>query len=638
MKLPFLLNTASRACSTSDVEGLLSKLERVISRLDGPQVSNILNLLSKKDVEHSKTSWTRISRALLARPVQRKAPENNCREWSAHGHDTDQLHHQFAPADDTVVTLNLNKVSCSYNYAENKESHRSDDKNRLSSALCTYDIKDVIIILNAFSKVGVVPPELMVAVVEIVVKQLNAIGSHEISTLIHTLGKHGMIDDLKAVLDGCKTVDDRSLNEHDYSMILTALILNESKLKKSFAFDKLVGVIDSKCESMSDKSIAILVNSLAKFGKDERGILLLLVPLIIKRFRDGSFDPMSVSQIANGVARLDLLNPELMTAIAQRIRCDKNNFSTRCKVTILNAFHKLNFFDSKLFEDLVADLTSCNADMTPQCVANTVAAVAHFSDKMRHKDLLPLLKALYHRVCMMKSLRRFTMQNQANILNGFSKIGLHDKEIYMLLGDNMLGMKGQLKSIDVAIILNAFARAKVMHNIVAYLCENLQDYLAGMKAQELTCCIASLNRLRKCDIEAGDCDDSCTWMSAINAIKSFLVLYPNVIHTFRPLDVRLTMTVFSDCGIVDHGLYTMLLERLEEDLRRASMWDVVCVLSSLVNTGYVVNTRFLDAVEASLPFIGKCKNRARGDANAMRNTIERMQVKHSLLDKLAQYT
>ncbi|GFE52709.1 hypothetical protein BaOVIS_001130 [Babesia ovis] len=632
MKLPFLLNSATRSSSASDVEGILLKLAKVIPQLEGPQVSNILNILSKKDVDHNQGSWNRVSNALLSRQGNQSINVDGCRGCKNDGHLNNPI---------TLAGNNIDRsISTDIGFKDipniAKGDPRSpDDIANISSVLYTYDIKDVIIILNAFSKVGFMPKEFMNVVVQIVTRHMNIIGGHELSSLVHSLGKHGMIDDVKKILEGYLNLDEGYINEQDYSMIVSTLVLNQDKLGKNPEFNKLLETIDNKCGSMSDQSIAILVNSLGKFGRDEKGLLPMLVPIIIKRLNNASFDPLSISQIANGIARLGFLNTELMKAIALRTSSDLSKFTTRCKVTILNAFHKLNCFDSTLFKNLISDLTTHNADMTPQCIANTVAAVSHFSGKIAHGDILQLFNALHQRICMMESLRLFTMQNQVNILNGFSKIGIHDMELYQRIGDNVLVTKDQLKPIDVAIILNAFSRAKHSHAVVIYLCQNLKGYLSGMKTQELSCCVASINTLRKCTSETNTGDTSI-WMTAMETLRFHLSQSPDIISSFRPLDIRLVIVSLADCNIVDHAIYSALLQCLELEIRRSSMWDLLCVFSSLAKVRYSVDTSLLDAIESSFSKIGKCKHRGMADAKALRSVIEQMGINHPLIDKLSQ--
>ncbi|CDR96256.1 hypothetical protein, conserved [Babesia bigemina] len=636
MKLPFLLNSAARASSAGELDSVFSKLLKAIPHLEGVQVSNILNVLSKKDVEHRKESWLRVSAQLLS---------TNAKQWARggihrQGGAGNQLNNQKPLQQDTPSTIltSINATNASSSNQNDNECSFSRRITGLPSVLANYDIRDVIIILNAFSKVGVMPPELMQAVIRIVMLHLNRLGSQELSKMLHTMGKHGMLDDVNAVLKKHRRgIEECITDERDYSMALRVVMLNQDKLKDSDALNVLVGVIDNKCKEMSDKSLAILVNSIGRYGRDERGMMPLLAPLIIKRLRSGGFDPMSISQMANGVARVSFLNVQLMDEIARRVVENIELFSTRCKVTILNAFHKLRYFDSKLFDAVVTDLTSSNADMTPQCIANTISATAHFNKKMRAESVIGLYKALCHRISHFESLQSFTMQNQVNILNGLSKVGIEDHKLYNRFGNNILNTSEHLKPIDVAIVLNAFSRAGMVHGIVLRLCQNIGDYLSGMKVQELTCSLNSINGLRKCSNSLQREIDDTTWTSAMNAIANHMMKEADSISDFRPLDIRLSIVSLAESSIVNEPLYSMLLDCLASKMKLASMWDLVCVFSGLHKVGYAVNSRLLDAVEASLECIAPGKGRGHNDANALRDIIQRMSLNHSLIEKLAEY-
>ncbi|GIX61980.1 uncharacterized protein BcabD6B2_14150 [Babesia caballi] len=639
MKLPFLLNNAARAASASEVESVFSKLLKVLPQLEGAQVSNILNLLSKKDVKQRQGAWTSVSKLLLAAGRLQSNREGRCPDVDVHDHVAAYDHARFGQRDTRSMAAKPSAaVKCRGGSAGCGHDTRSEDGGSNLSLLATYDTRDVVIILNAFSKVDIMPPELIGAVVEIVKRHLNQIGAHELSKTLHTLGKHGLVGDVNAVLKGSSQgFDEGKMDEKDYSMILQTLMLNKHELKDASVLDRLVGIIDRKCEGMSDKSMAILVNSLGRFGKDERNILPLIVPLIVKRMESESFDPMCVAQVANGIARLKVVNRELMATIAKRTCDAKDSFSTRCKVTVLNAFHKLDVYDAELLEVMVANLTSAHSDMTPQCIANTIAAVAHFSGRMRLEGITRLFEALCRSLSEFESLRSFTMQNQVNILNGLSKVGVVYGEVFKRIGDNMLNTKTQIKAIDAAMILNAFSRVKMTHPVVTHLCRNLPGYLHEMKPQELTCCINSVNQIRKFTFSAQNQAEECPYMKALNTLASHLVSDSSVIPRFRPLDVRLAIVNLVDCGIGDRPLYARLLQHLEAQVHRASLWDLVCIFSAMAKTGHVVEASLLDAVEASLEQIGACKDRAQSDAGKLRNAMDQMGLKHPLSDKLARY-
>ncbi|EDO07600.1 hypothetical protein BBOV_III000330 [Babesia bovis T2Bo] len=634
MKLPFLLNSALKANSLKDVEAIIRKLEKLIPKLQGAQVSNVLNILSKKEIEHDKTSWFRLLRVLLPDGNLKNTANSDIFTLESDNQGQNHLNSRIAVLNENTEISNNGHYKNDHHVGKGGYEYNGDARRNIpSSPLYTYEIKDVIIVLNAFAKVDVLPAEFMQVIIDIVKIHISTIGSREISTLVHRFGKHNMIDHANIVLENYRNTTECLENETDYSMMLTTLLLNKEKLKSSTAYNELIESIDAKSAFMSDKSLAILVNSLAKSGHDEHGILTLLVPLITRRCRTSSFDSMAISQIANGVARLNYLDEDLMKEIALRSCQDISKFSTRCKVTILNAFHKLNVFNYGLFKTLIRDLESCNTEMTPQCIANTVAAVAYFSRKLDREDIIPLFKALHRKVCMMKSLEHFTIQNQVNILNGFSKVGIYDPEIYNRISSNIMLHMENIKPIDLAIMLNVFARAKHIHPLAIHLCENVENYLCGMKPQEITCCISSINQLRNISVKS-KMDSEHIWVTGIRSIKGFLCMEPNLIACFRPLDIRLVIVSLSESGIVDQTLYALLLRRLEHEARNATIWDLVCIFSSLIKDKYPVEVTLLDAIDASLPFIGKCKRRGKADMETLKRVIEQMGISHPLIDKL----
>lgn len=639
MKLPFLLNSIARASSASDIERVFSKLLRVLPQLDGSQVSNALNLLSKKEVEPPVESWKHASILLLGNGLPKIPNGESVSQRTTHLHRNGEVEPNLkTAAGSSMVVKWANSYNPNRSRDTNVESVGCVDRGGIPSVLSSYSIRDAIIILNAFSKVDIMPPKLMSTVIDIVMKSFNKLDPHELSTVVHALGKYGMVDEVDALLKNNQDIIDKgTMHECDYSMILRFLFLNRDKLKETRVFDRLVGMIDSKCDAMSDKSMAILVNSLGRCGTDEKEILPLLTPVIVKRLGNGAFNAMCISQIANGVARLNHLDHDLMSAISRRTCDDLNQFNTRCKVTVMNAFHKLGHFNSELFSVLVTNLTSSHEDMTPQCIANTISAVSHFSNRIPRVGVVALFKALCHQLSQIQSLQQFTMQNQVNILNGLSKVGIHDDEVYGRLGNNIMQATQHLKPIDVACILNAFARARMAHAVVTYLCEQIGTYITDMKAQELSCCFNAVNNIRNHESCSEDKSGHSTWVSAVNVMANHLTRNPEIISRFRPLDTRLTIVSLAGCGILDHALYARLLGHLEGNLRRASMWDLVSIFSALVKVGYVIDTSLLDAIERSLSHIGICKDRGRDDMAALRLSIEHMGLQHPLSSKLACY-
>ncbi|GBE62731.1 hypothetical protein, conserved [Babesia ovata] len=637
MKLPFLLNSAARASSVGELENVFGKLLKAIPHLEGVQVSNILNALSKKDVPHRKESWLEVSARLLAED-SRQCARGDSQIGVIAGNQLGNQKPLRQNASSTIQTLH-NATNGSSSSLGNNECSFSGRITGASSLLASYDIRDVTIILNAFSKVGVMPPELMQTVINIVMSHVNRLGGQELSKMIHTMGKHGMIDDLNAVLNRHgRGLEDCLANERDYSMALRVVMLNQDKLKGSDAFNVLVGVIDSKFKEMSDTSLAILVNSIGRYGKDERGIMPLLAPIIIKRLRSGAFDYMSIAQIANGVARVSFLNVQLMDAIVQRVTENIHFFTARCKVSILNAFHKLRFFNFKLFDALMLDLTFANADMTPQCIANTISATAYFYKRMRTEGLFDLYKALCRRISYYESLQSFNMQNQVNILNGLSKVGFEDRKLYSRFGDNILNTNAHVSPMDVAVLLNAFARAKMVHGLAVHLCKNIANYIYSMKPQEVTCSLNSINALRKCSDSCKHEIDDTVWTSAIRAIVDYMMKEIDFVSSCRPLDVRLTIVSLAESGIVNRDLYSMLLNCLGTKIKFASMWDLVCLFSALHKVGYAVDTKLLDAVEESLECIAEGKARIHSDVKALHNILTKKYPNHTLISRLAHFS
>lgn len=634
MKLPFLLNSAAKASSVREIESVFLKFLKILPDLDGSQVSNVFNLLSKKDVKQPLECWSRAADALVS-PFHLNEGEYGSRVSHADRGNISEQRHCQANDDKNISHMTEGRIG-GIPYRNNHEETGEAKENHYS-ILSGYDVRDGIIILNAFSKVEVVTPNLVRTVVNKVMESTDKLESRELSSIVHALGKRGMMKDVsKLIRSNPEVVEGCTKGELDYSMILRVMMLNRDRLKGYEGFEKIVSMLDKKCVHMSDKSMAILVNSLARFGRDDLDMVYLLTPLITRRLRNGAFTAMCISQIANGIARLNRVDRELMSEIAKRTCSNLSEFDTRCKVTILNAFHKLNHFNEELFALLVPDLTVNNEDMTPQCIANTISAVAHFSKRITHEDIMALFNALSDRVLRFPSLQQFTIQNQVNILNGLSKVGIYRDDIYEHLADNMIDATNNMKSIDVACIVNAFARASKDHELLHYICKNIGKYLESMKPQELTCVLNSMNKLRK-DVGKDESGQD-KWVFAIDQVTKHMIRNPEVLGKFRPLDVRLSIMCLSDCCTVGNPLYDKLLQQLEANIPRASMWDLVCIFSALNKVNYVVDVTFLDVLAKSLKHIGTCKDRGSRDAEALRMLIEQMGHMHSISEALTKYS
>ncbi|BAM40805.1 conserved hypothetical protein [Theileria orientalis strain Shintoku] len=378
MKLPFLLNTVSQCSSPKEVEEVFNKVLRALPSLDGNTVSNCLNILSKKEINHPKVYWSRTAEVLTEK-----------------------------------CTKNINN----------------------NTVLSNYEVRQVCIILNAFAKVDHLSAKLIEESTKIITKQIRDLHTRDISNVIHSLGKLNQISPLTKIINKLfklgehrdndyekivKTIEE--CNEQDFSMLLRVFLLNSENLELDKITKKLLKSISDKYDHLSDQTLAILANALANYGRDDSKTLSVLAPIITHRLRRGHFTPQCVAQISNGYAKLKNREEELFTAVSERVVRDAGMFSARCISNVLNAFSKLSIFKRELFMASMPQLENNVEAMTPQCIGNVINSYSKFVKEFEPQVLISFFNKLIEALLKWEDFGAFIGQNYANILNGVSKL------------------------------------------------------------------------------------------------------------------------------------------------------------------------------------------------------------------------
>ncbi|KAK2195859.1 hypothetical protein BdWA1_002457 [Babesia duncani] len=559
MKLPFILNSVAGARTGKEIDQIFSKLLKVLHSLEGHQISHCLNILSKKNVEHSRTLWLKAAELL-----------------------TD------------------GRVNKNYNVAA-KHIHEK-------GIISTYDVKDACIILNAFANVDVMCMRLINATTSVILDHIRNVHISDICKVIHSLGKFKKSEPLTKIIcavsqaygkklnrNGGNSLKDaesfiRQMNERDFSMFLRACLLNNKKEYISDLSSSIRQFLSTNSTALSDQSIAILVNSLARYGRDDNGLLLILSPIITTRLKQGSFTSQCIAQISNGYSRLGIRDTELLETLAKRMEGNISNYSVRSIINCLNAMCNLSYYHHGLFTAAAINLEGRVTEMTPQCIGNVVASYSKYYHLAHRKSVSILFRNIARHLETIQSFDSFVPQNYANILNGLSKSQIDAPGCFVKLAGEIVKLQKHLNALDISILLNAYARVKlVIPELLDCLCSKIKCIIHQLKPLEFSGTLNSLTILYDVlkSTEAS-CNTSTIILDAINLMKDSLTA--ELINKFRCLDVRLVLNSLARSNIIHVQIYDMLLEQLIPNSNYLSLVDI----SNVTNVYFKFGLQFPD--------------------------------------------
>ncbi|EKX73129.1 conserved hypothetical protein [Theileria equi strain WA] len=445
MVLPFLVRSVASSHTKKDVEVVFTKLLKALPELEGSIVANSLNLLSKKEISQPTFHWRKIA---------------------------------------DILTENTSRV-------------KHESKNKTTTLIHNYTANEICIILNAFAKINCVHHGLLNTSVKIIMDQIREVHTASICNVIHSLGKFGEISFIKDIvkklvacsgpsartfpgkskkIGGYNSVNTMSwdsktiqklvgnFNEKDFSMILRVLLLNNDKLGTDNMVNDLLSSLATKCENLTDQTIAILVNSIAYYGQDNNGLLYVLSPIISLRLKNSGFTPQCIAQIANGYARLDVRDEVLFGALSDRVCKDNDKFSVRVIVNVLNAHAKLSIYDEKLFGLCVKKLEKRVKEMTPQCVGNTISAYSKFSGLIDRSKLQNFFNILCKYIEELDCFDNFIPQNYVNILDGLTRLEAYSQKLFLKFAASIIPLKDKLNHVDVKSLLFSIYHCKLIHS------------------------------------------------------------------------------------------------------------------------------------------------------------------------------
>ncbi|UKK00982.2 hypothetical protein MACK_001795 [Theileria orientalis] len=611
MKLPFLLNTVSQCSILKEVEDVFNKLLRALPSLDGNTVSNCLNILSKKEINHPKGYWSRTAEVLTEK--------------------------------------------CSKSLKNN-------------TILSNYEVREVCIILNAFAKVDYLSLNLIEEITKIITKKIRDLHTRDICNVIHSLGKLNQISPLTKIINklfklGAQRENDyekilkiiEECNEQDFSMLLRVFLLNSEHLELDKVTKKLLKSISDKYDHLSDQTLAILSNSLANYGRDDNHTLSVLAPIITYRLRKGYFTPQCVAQISNGFAKLKNREEELFKALSERVLSDIHLFPPRCISNVLNAFSKLKIFKRELFMASIPNLENNVDSMTPQCIGNIINSYSKFVKEFEPPVLISFFNKLIEALLKWDVFDSFIGQNYANILNGVSKLHMRvnpranlqnlrlneegvisvdleqrkdvigaadvkkpigsapeELKVYPLfrkLSNPITKIAEDLNHLDVLLIVNSMSRCRVLdEHLLRRLLVKLREYHEKYKTLEMVNVINTLSVLYEC-VSSKNCisilDNESIWSSNPTVmrltsdqipetkieddIKTYYLYF--IDHFFehlenfknmRGLDIKLLFNSFSRCNINKREYCDALLDKYIE-LGQTNTLDLVQIVNHYVN-------------------------------------------------------
>jgi hypothetical protein len=196
--------------------------------------------------------------------------------------------------------------------------------------------KHIALIFNSFARAGIVDRALFETLIPRVDAQISSMSSQSCGNICHALGKLG--------IDG------------DLAVNLIPKLCN-----------RLVKLPDARSQELSNA-----LHSYAKLGITNIESLEPLVILISKRLH--TFNPIEVAGVATAVAKLQLSDKPLMSAVRKRVDSTISRFNAYELTAVLHAFSQLDVpLPTSLFEKVPSEIFQ---DTNPQTACIALCAFA----------------------------------------------------------------------------------------------------------------------------------------------------------------------------------------------------------------------------------------------------------------------
>jgi len=241
----------------------------------------------------------------------------------------------------------------------------------------------------------------------------------------------------------------------------------------------------------NDVALGSICNSLARIEYHDRKLLHKLSIRVIESLKEQSWNPVSIANVINGLARLNFRHAALFG-----VRCGCGEYTFLCLIYIrfaalkqqnieryvadrvhlfdpksviltMNGFAKVDIPCPVMISEAIDQLRTSFNLFTPQCWSNCLCAIAKF-----HKHLQPRsVHEFYSEAgsCLEKvsNLENFLPQHLASIVIAFSKVGVLRPTLLNIMSLEIQRKEDMLNAQDVSNIANGFSRfVHVDHELI----------------------------------------------------------------------------------------------------------------------------------------------------------------------------
>jgi len=243
----------------------------------------------------------------------------------------------------------------------------------------------------------------------------------------------------------------------------------------------------------NDVALGSICNSLARIEYHDRKLLHKLSIRVIESLKEQSWNPVSIANVINGLARLNFRHAALFGNIERYVADRVHLFDPKSVILTMNGFAKVDIPCPVMISEAIDQLRTSFNLFTPQCWSNCLCAIAKF-----HKHLQPRsVHEFYSEAgsCLEKvsNLENFLPQHLASIVIAFSKVGVLRPTLLNIMSLEIQRKEDMLNAQDVSNIANGFSRfVHVDHELIRTLCRRSVTIITFFKQFEFASWLNSL--------------------------------------------------------------------------------------------------------------------------------------------------
>eukprot|EP00922_Rhytidocystis_sp_ex-Travisia-forbesii_P070458 GHVS01105244.1.p1 GENE.GHVS01105244.1~~GHVS01105244.1.p1 ORF type:complete len:886 (-),score=141.64 GHVS01105244.1:1658-3937(-) len=273
----------------------------------------------------------------------------------------------------------------------------------------------------------------------------------------------------------------RSLQPADFALCLNAFV--RANQRHPQLFDVCAIHLPPLLPSLSSVQLSLVANA---YARANRRPLALLRAISLEARTRSSLNPQDLSNVVNAFARLDYVDSQLFEYFAPIIAAKVREFQPQGLANVANAYAKAGVRSEVLFERIGLVSMFWMQKFKAQEIANLANAYAKL--EIRDKSLFgSIADEVIYRGTIGKKFSPFDIRSLEQLANAFAKLGLRDSRVFFVLSVMLKDTvaregAGQVDGQTVSTLMHAFGKARMKMTVfvpfITYQAMRVKDQLS----------------------------------------------------------------------------------------------------------------------------------------------------------------